>query len=112
MPPPAATLPPGVAPASGERDPRPRSFVPRIVAWLGRCRRAPARPKAQSTCALRPAATLAHTASRDGGAPRAPHSPTSRSRTFPADPRRLRLLGHSCLQSLYGGGGKVNVYLT
>src|SRR5487761_305660 len=112
MPPPAATLPPGVAPASGERDPRPRGFVPRIVAWRGRCRRARARPKAQSTCALRPAATLAHTASRDGGAPRAPRWPAWRAKTLPADLRRLAVLELSCLQSVRRAAWRVNIYLT
>ena len=39
-------------------------------------------------------------ASRDGGAPRVPYQPTWWSETLATVPRRLPIVGHSCLQSL------------
>ena len=112
IPPSAATLPPGAAPANGAPAPTPKGFAPRIAAGLGRCLRAPARPEVRSTCTLRPAASLAHRASRDGSAPSAPRWPASLARTLPADLRKFAVLGYSCPQSVRRPAWRVNTYLT
>src|SRR5439155_1201172 len=112
IPPPAATLPPCAVPANGAPVPRPRGSAPRIVARPERCLPVRARPEAQSTCPLRPAAVLAHTTSRDGDAPSVPHWPASLPGTPPTDSRRRPALGHSCLQSLRRSVWTVNKYLT
>ena len=93
--PPAAVLLPYAAPTSGVPVPTPKGSVPRIAARPGRCLPAPVAPEALSTCVRRPATTLARTARRGVGAPSGLPAAEVSTKTLPADPRKLPLLGSS-----------------